>query len=73
MRAFSNTCSDFHLEKTGSYITLWEKTFLFYYLQAFSTEEILKSHIKGHLKINNKELLFLKKESMLNSKIMREK
>ena len=43
-------------------------------LQAFSTEEILKSHIKVCFKIKDKQRIMMsKKLNMLNSKIMKEK
>ena len=50
------------------------KHFCHYYLQAFSTEEILKCRIKDCFKINDKQRIIIpKKKSMLNSKIMKEK
>ena len=50
------------------------KHFCRYCLQTFSTEEILKRHIKDCFKINDKEKIILpKKASMLNSKIMKKK
>ena len=50
------------------------KHFCHYYLQAFSTEEILKRRIKDCFKINDKQRIIMpKKKSMLNSKIMKEK
>ena len=50
------------------------KHFCHYYLQAFSTEEILKCRIKDCFKINDKQRIIMpKKKSMLNSKIMKEK
>ena len=43
-------------------------------LQTFSTEKILKFHIKDRLKINGKQRIITpKKANMLNSKIMKEK
>ena len=44
------------------------KHFCPYCLQAFSTEEISKRHIKDYFKNNRKELLCLKKVNMLNKK-----
>ena len=45
-----------------------------YYLKAFSTEEILKHHIKDCFKINGKKQITIsKKVNMLNSKIMKER
>ena len=50
------------------------ENFCRYCLQAFSTEEILKHHIKDSFKINGKQRIIMpKKANMLNSKIMREK
>ena len=50
------------------------ENFCRYYLQAFSTEEILKHHIKDSFKINGKQRIIMpKKANMLSSKIMREK
>ena len=45
-----------------------------YCLQAFSTQEILKRHIKDCFKINGKQRITMaEKVNMLNSKIMKEK
>ena len=50
------------------------KNFCCYCLKAFSTEEIIKSHIKDCFKINDKQMIIIPtKASMLNSEIMREK
>ena len=49
-----------------------KKYFWRYCLQAFSTEEILKCHIKYCVKINAKQRITMpKKASMLNSEIMK--
>ena len=51
-----------------------KKHFWRYYLQAFSTEEILRYHIKDCFKISDKQKFIMpKKMNMLNSKIMKEK
>ena len=51
-----------------------KKNLCHYCLQAFSTEEILKRHIKDCFKINDKQKIIMpKKVNMLNSKIMKEK
>ena len=51
-----------------------KKILCHYCLQAFSTEEILKRHIKDCFKINDKQKIIMpKKVNMLNSKIMKEK
>ena len=51
-----------------------KKNLCHYCLQAFSTEEILKRHIKDCFKINDKQKIIMpKKINMLNSKIMKEK
>ena len=48
--------------------------FCCYCLQAFSTQEILKRHIKDCFKINGKQRITMaEKMNMLNSKIMKEK
>ena len=49
--------------------------FCCYCLQAFSTEEILKSHINSYFKINGKQMIlrFLNKVNVLNSKIINRK
>ena len=45
-----------------------EETFCRYCLQALSTEEILKRHIKDCFKINEKQRIMMSKEAnMLNS------
>ena len=50
------------------------KHFWCYFLQSFSTEEILKLHVKDFLEINGKQrIIMLKKGNILNSKIMKEK
>ena len=50
-----------------------ENIYCRYYLQAFSTEEILKRHVKICYKINSKQRVILsKKAKHLNSKIMKE-
>ena len=50
------------------------KPFCRYCLQALSTEEILKNHIKDCFKISgNQNIIMPKKVNMLNSKIMKEK
>ena len=50
------------------------KHFCRYCLQAFSTEKILKFHIKDCFKINGKKRIIMPKNvNTLNSKIMREK
>ena len=50
-----------------------KKHFSQYCLEAFSTEKILKRHIKTALKLmTNKKLQYLKKATMLNLKIMGE-
>ena len=50
------------------------KHFYCYYLHAFSTEKILKRHIKDCFKINGKQTIIMpKKVNMLNSKILKEK
>ena len=38
------------------------KHFCHYFLQAFSTEEILKCHIKGSFKINGKQNIIMPKK-----------
>ena len=43
-----------------------------YCLQAFSTEEILKSYIKDYFKTNGKERI-MNMVNMIHSKIMKEK
>ena len=51
-----------------------EKKFCRYCLQAFSTEEILNSHIKNCFKVNGKERIIIPKiANMLNSEIMKAK
>ena len=51
-----------------------EKIFCRYCLQAFSTEEILKSHIKDCFKVNGKKRIIIpKKANKLNSEIMKAK
>ena len=53
---------------------LGRKHFCHYFLQTFSTAEILKSKVKGCVKINDKQMTKMpKKVNMLHSKIMREK
>ena len=50
------------------------ETFLPYCLHAFSTEEILKRHIKDSFKVNGKQRIVMpKKVNTLNSEIMKEK
>ena len=50
------------------------KHFCRHCLEAFSTEEILKSHIKDCFKINGKQRIIMPKEgNLLNLKIMKEK
>ena len=50
------------------------KHFCRYCLEAFSTEEILKSRIKDCFKINGKQRIIMPKEgNLLNLKIMKEK
>ena len=50
------------------------KHFCHYFLKAFSTEEILKCHIKDCFKINGKQRIIMpKKVCMLELKIMKEK
>ena len=44
-----------------------KKYFCRYCLQAFSTEEILKPHIKDCFKVNGKQRIITPKTSMLNS------
>ena len=47
------------------------KRFCRYSLQAFSTEEILKLHVKVYLKFNNKQMIKMPKEmNALNSNII---
>ena len=51
-----------------------KKHFCRYCLQAFSTDEILKIHIKDCFKNNGKQkLIMYKKLNMLDLKIMKEK
>ena len=51
-----------------------KKHFCCYYLEAFSTEDILKRHLKDGFKINSKQKIMMpKKPSKLNSEIMKEK
>ena len=51
-----------------------KKHFSRYCSQAFSTEEILKHHIKDCFKINGKQKIIMPtKVNILNSKIMKEK
>ena len=48
-----------------------KKRFCLYYLQYFSTKEVLKRHTKGCFKINGKQKAIIsKKAGMLNSKVM---
>ena len=55
-------------------LNLRRKQFFSYCLQAFSTKEILKYHIKDCFEINGKQKLIIPKETnMLNSKITKEK
>ena len=50
------------------------KHFCCYCLQSFSTEEILKRHVKNCFKINGKQRIITpKKVNTLDLKIMREK
>ena len=50
------------------------KYFCSFYLQTFSTEEILKCHIKDCFEINGKQRIkMLKKVNTLNSNIMKGK
>ena len=49
------------------------KHFCRYCLQAFSSEEILKRHIKDCFKINSKQRINAKKDYILNTKILKEK
>ena len=50
------------------------KKFCLYYLQAFTSEEILKCHINNYFKFNGKQIIKMpKKVNMLDLKIMREK
>ena len=48
------------------------KYFCRYCLQDFNTEEILKRHIKGCFKINDKQGIIMSKKE-LNSKTIKEK
>ena len=51
-----------------------KKHFCRYCLQAFSTEEILRRHIKDCYKINGKQRIIMpKKVNLFSTKIMREK
>ena len=51
-----------------------KKHFCFYFLQAFSTEEILKRSIKEYFKLNGKQRIIMPKNlNMVNSKIMKRK
>ena len=53
---------------------LRRKHFCRYCVKAFSTEEILKGHIKDCFKINGKQRIIMPKNvNMLNLKIMEEK
>ena len=55
-------------------LNLRGKQFSCYCLQAFSTKEILKDHIKDCFEINGKKKFIIPKETnMLNSKITKEK
>ena len=50
------------------------KKICLYYLEAFTTEEILKFHINNYFKFNGKQIIKMpKKVNMLDLKIMREK
>ena len=61
-----NTCMHDHILYHG-------KDFYRYCLQAFSTEEILKRHIRDCFKINGKHMMKMPiKVNMLNSKILKE-
>ena len=53
---------------------MWKKTFLPYYLQAFSSKEILNYYINGCFKMVGKRCLkYLKNVNILHSKIIRGK
>ena len=65
---------DFHTFMYDDTLHRRRKHFCRYCLQAFSPEEILKSHIKDCFKINGKQRIIIpKKANLLNSKIMKEK
>ena len=67
-------CNSFMYDHMIIHYIVEEKNFCRYCLQAFSTEEILKSHIKNWFKVNGKERIIIpKKTNMLNSEIMKAK
>ena len=65
---------DFHAFMYNHILHCSKTHFCRYCLQGFSTEEILKCHIKDCFKVNGRQkTIMLKMVDMLNSKIIKEK